>query len=74
MKISESEKRELLRMADSESLRDDMRYVSEHKHNPVMADGSVDLDRWLSFLNDFNEFINHEPRPFRKITGRNMKL
>ena len=72
--ISKSEKDEMLQLANSSSLREDMEYLSSHRHNPVIVDGRVDMDRWLDFLNGFNEFINHEPRPFKPMIDENMKL
>ncbi len=41
---------------------------------PSERDGKVDADAHIEFLNQFNEFINHEPKPFRKIIDRVMKL
>ena len=73
-KISEREKLELLRLAGSLSLKEDMRYLSSHRHNPVLANGMVDMDRLIEFLTQFNEFINHEPKPFRPIIDKEMKL
>jgi len=72
--IDEREKAELLRLADSLSLKEDMRYVSAHRHNPLIVDGQVSIDRLLDFLNGFNEFINHEPKPFKPMIDRDMRL
>lgn len=74
MVISEDEKRELLRLACSSSLREDMRYISTHRYNPVIVDGKVSMDRLIEFLNGFNEFINHQPKPFKPIIDRDMRL
>jgi len=41
-----------------------MRRLAEHRHNPVLVEGVVDIDRLIDFLNGYNEFINHEPKPF----------
>jgi hypothetical protein len=73
-KISEQEKRELLRLAGSLSLREDMEYLSSHRHNPVLVNGMVDMDRLIEFLTQLNEFINHEPKPFMPIIDKEMKL
>ncbi|MBI5749389.1 MAG: hypothetical protein HZA00_09715 [Nitrospinae bacterium] len=72
--ISELEKDELLRLAKSLSMREDMKYISAHRHNPVVVDGKVDMDRLVTFLTEFNEFINHEPKPFKPMIDRDMKL
>lgn len=72
--ISEYEKREMLRLAGSSSLRDDAEYLTAHRHNPVVIDGKVDMDRLVEFLTEYNEFINHEPKPFKPMIDRDMKL
>ena len=72
--INAEEREEMLRLAGSSSLKEDMRFLGAHRHNPLIIDGQVSMDRLLDFLNGFNEFINHEPRPFRKIADKDMKL
>ncbi|MDO8444639.1 MAG: hypothetical protein Q7T53_00800 [Deltaproteobacteria bacterium] len=42
--------------------------------NPIMVDGRVDGDRLIEFLTGYNEFINHEPKPFKQIKDTMMKL
>ena len=74
MKFSKKEKEELLRLSQSSSLKADMRYVSAHRHNPLIVDGKVDLDGFITFLTYYNEFINHKPKPFKPIIDRIMKL
>lgn len=74
MAISEREKEELLRLAELPSLKEDMRHLSAHRHNPVIVDGRVDIDRWIAFLTEYNEFINHRPKPFKPIIDKVMKL
>ena len=72
--ISNDERAELLRLACSASLRKDMRYIATHRHSPVVFKGEVSLERLIRFLNQFNECINHEPRPFKPIIDRDMRL
>ena len=72
--ISEIEKKEFLRLAKSLSMKEDMKQLSALRHNPLIIDGKVDVDRWIEFLTQFNEFINHQPKPFRPIIDRVMKL
>jgi hypothetical protein len=72
--ISELEKKEMLRLAGTSSLREDAEYLTAHRHNPVLIDGKVDMDRLLEFLTEFNEFINHKPKPFKPMLDRDMKL
>lgn len=72
--ISEHEKKEMLRLAGSSSLREDAQYLTAHRHNPVVINGKVDMDRLIEFLTQFNEFINHKPKPFEPMIDRDMKL
>lgn len=73
--ISKQEKEEMLRLAASSSLQKDMAYLTaHHRHNPVMIGGKIDLDRLIEFLSQFNEFINHEPKPFKPMIDTEMKL
>lgn len=72
--IDEHAKAELLRLASSRSLKEDMRHLSLHRHNPLIEDDQISIDRLLEFLNGFNEFINHEPKPFKPMLDRDMRL
>ncbi|MDY6853434.1 MAG: hypothetical protein SWO11_01810 [Thermodesulfobacteriota bacterium] len=74
MKMSEIEKKEFLRLAESLSMKEDMKRLSALRHNPVIIDGKIDMDRWVEFLTQFNEFINHQPKPFRPMIDKVMKL
>lgn len=73
-RISNDEKLELLRLASSSSMREDMELIARQRHNPVMVDGKINMDRVLEFLTQFNEFINHEPKPFEPMIEKEMKL
>jgi macrodomain Ter protein organizer (MatP/YcbG family) len=73
-KLSKQEREEMTRLAASSSLREDMAYLASHRHNPVLVNGVVDMDRLLDFLNQYNEFINHEPKPFVPMSEKEMKL
>ena len=73
--FSEEMKKELRELAESEAFRKDMETVRANRHNPfIKEDGTVDVDAYLEFLDDYNEFINHEPRPFRRIIDKDMRL
>jgi hypothetical protein len=72
--LSDEEKKELLDMAASENLRHDFQRLSENRHNPFIINGKVNMDRLLAFLTDFNCFINHEARPFRRTVEKCNKL
>ena len=72
--LRQEDKTELLEMARSRRLREDFRKISENRYNPFLVNGAVDLNRFVSFLTDYNEFINHAKRPFRKIIAKDMRL
>ena len=72
--LSQQDKRELLEMSRSRRLREDFRKISENRYNPFLINGVVDLNRFVSFITDYNEFINHARRPFRKIIAKDMRL
>ena len=73
-KLSKKEKEELQQVAASASLRKDMRYLSENRFNPLMDGNVINMDRLVDFLTEYNEFINHIPKPFKPIIDRIMKL
>lgn len=74
MALSKKEREELRSLAKSPSLREDMRQITRNRHNPIMVNGEVDMDRLLEFLDQYNEFVNHEPKPFKPMIDRVMKL
>ena len=72
--LSVAEKKELLDKAASVELRDDMRLLRQTRHKLLREDGQVDIDKWIEFLTEYNEFINHEPKPFAPMLERDMKM
>jgi hypothetical protein len=74
MSISDKAAKELLELSKSDSLRRDMQTVASQRHNPFLKDGKIDVDAYIEFLTGYNEFINHEPKPFRQIKDKIMKL
>ena len=72
--LSEKAKRELRELAESDSFREDMETVRANRHNPFVKDGKVDVDTYLEFVEQYNEFINHEPKPFRRMIDKDMRL
>jgi len=74
MSISEEAARELRTLAASEEMRKDMRILAENRHNPFVKDGVVDVDAYIRFVTEYNEFINHEPKPFKPMKDHNMRL
>ncbi|MBI5418204.1 hypothetical protein HZA55_09735 [Candidatus Poribacteria bacterium] len=69
-----SEKKELLYFSKSSSLKKDMNYLSLNKYNPIFVNGKADMDKFIDFLTQYNEFINHKPKLFRPIIDNDMKL
>ena len=74
MAVSKKEREELKRLASSSSLREDMRWLAANRHSPLIANEIVDIDRLLTFLTGYNEFINHARKPFYRMVDRVMKL
>ncbi len=72
--LNDEQKKELLDTAKSSNLKRDLRQVSKNRHNPFIVNGKLDLDCFLTFLNEYNYFINHTPRPFCKIIDRDIRL
>jgi len=74
MKLSRKMSEELLELAGSEGLRKDMEMLKEQWKDPFVKDGRVDVDAYIEFVMQFNEFINHKPKPFKPMIDRDMKL
>jgi len=72
--LNDREGKELIFLARSSSLKTEIARMSVKDHNPIMVNGRVDADKWIMFLNGYNEFINHTMRPFHKMIDRVMKL
>ncbi|MEK7307749.1 MAG: hypothetical protein AAB089_01640 [Nitrospirota bacterium] len=74
MRISEEAAQELLELAKSESFRKDMELLRSQWQSPFIKDGIVDIDAYIEFVQQFNEFINHEPKPFKPMIEKDMRL
>jgi len=74
MKLSERAEKELIELGKSEELKKDMEMLSSQWQSPFVKDGSVDIDAYIEFVQQFNEFINHEPKPFKLMLDKKMKL
>ena len=73
-KLGEEEKRELRELANSSQLREDTTKLTETRYNPFIINGNVDIDRLLIFLTEYNQFINHNLKPFQEIIDKDMRL
>lgn len=72
--ISEKAKKEILKLSKSKVFRKDMKAVASKCHNPFFKNRKANIKNYVEFVTQFNEFINHEPKPFRKIIDRDMRL
>jgi hypothetical protein len=72
--LSEEERRELKELATSSSLREDLQTLSRLSCRHFFRDGEVDVDLVVAFFDEFNEMINHQPKPFKPIIDRDMRL
>lgn len=72
--LSNEEKQELLNLAKSSKLKEDFRELTINRFNPFLVNGNIDVDRIIEFLTECNAFTNHNPKPFRKIIDRDMRL
>lgn len=66
-KLTEQEKKELKNIAKSKKLKEDLRKISNKRYNPFIVNGKINIDKYLDFLNEYNRFINHNMKPFKKI-------
>ncbi len=73
-RLTEQERLELKQLSQSEKFKQDLKKIKETRINPCMVNGKIDVDLWIKFLTEFNEFINHEPKPFKKIIDTKNKL
>ncbi|MCK9419186.1 MAG: hypothetical protein M0R70_07395 [Nitrospirae bacterium] len=72
--ISRAAEKEIREAAHSESFRNDMKTVADSRHNPFIKDGNADVDAYIVFVSDFNEFINHAPKRFEPMVNTDMRL
>ena len=72
--LSPAAAKEFQELARSESLRTDMETLQRGRLHAFVRDGVVDIDAYLDFVMEFNEFISHEPKPWRQILDKDMRL
>jgi hypothetical protein len=74
-RLTDSEKRELRSVTESESLRSDFRKIEKNRHHLLKdANERQDIDRFVRFASEFNAFINHTPKHFRPIKTHVIKM
>ena len=74
MSIPAKSQQELLELSQSYTLKKDMEIISSKRHNPFFKNGMCDVDAYLEFVSQYNEFINHEQKPFKEMLDRDMRL
>jgi hypothetical protein len=74
MNISLKAEKELVMLGRSEELRADMDKLKSTWQSPFISNGKIDADLYIEFVSQFNEFINHQPKPFRPMIEKDMKL
>ncbi len=72
--LSVQSAKELVTLSKAGSLKKDMRVVVSQRHNPFVKEGRVDADAYIEFVTGYNEFINHAPKPFKRMIDKKMKL
>ncbi len=73
-KLSKQEKEELLRLSGSSKLKDDFERMRKNRKLRLKRQGGVDLDTFIKFLTVTNAMFNHQPKPFKRMSGKNFKL
>ncbi|MFV1951776.1 MAG: hypothetical protein ACC630_07480 [Nitrospinota bacterium] len=74
MNNSKKAEKELFELSESETLKKDMEAVALQRHNPFIKNGRVDVDAYIEFVTQYNEFINHEPKPFKPMIDMDIRL
>jgi hypothetical protein len=67
-------KKDKFPIAGDKTLTKDMETIAKNRHDFLLPDKSVDMDKYIDFLTEFNEFINHKKKPFKPIIVKNMKM
>ena len=55
-------------------LSEGMKIILQQRHNPFIRCGKPDADACITFACEYNAFINHRPKPFRRIMDQKMVL
>jgi hypothetical protein len=73
-KLSKEEKEELLRLSGSAKLKNDFERMRKNRQLRLKRQGGADLNTFIQFLSVTNAMFNHQPKPFKKMSGNNFKL
>ncbi len=73
-KLTRQEKEEFLRLSGSLKLKEDFERMLKNRELRLRRQGGVDLDTFIKFLTVTNAMFNHQPKLFKKMSGKNFKL
>lgn len=73
-KLTKHEKEELLSLSGSIKLKHDFEQMRKNQELRLKKQGGLDLDTVIKFLTVTNAMFNHQPKPFKKMSGNNFKL
>lgn len=73
-KLTKQEKEELLRLSGSSKLKNDFERMRKNRELRLKKQGGADLGTFIKFLTGTNAMFGHQPKPFKKISGKNFKL
>lgn len=74
MNVNDTSQEKLLKQPQAVAFKKDMEIVTRGRHNPFVKNGRVDVDAYIEFVTQYNDFINHKPKPFRRMIDNDMKL
>ncbi len=74
MTLSKRAEEEIRSLAQSGSMKQDLETVACSRQNPFVKAGRVDVDAYITFVTEFNKFINHQPKRFVPIIDTDMRL
>ena len=74
MNFFKKSEKEFLKLSSFDSFRKDMNKIRSQRHNPFFKNGKVDVDAYIDFVTQYNEFINHSPKPFKPIKDDDLRF
>ncbi|MFH0924855.1 MAG: hypothetical protein V1872_04360 [bacterium] len=73
-RLNRQEREEFISFSKSLKLKEDLRHISDNRYNPFVINDEVNVDTFVKFLTEYNYFINHTCKRFRKIVDKIIKL
>jgi hypothetical protein len=74
MRLSKEAEKEMIEFSRSEDFRSDIESLRSTWKIHFVHNGTVDVDGYIEFVTQFNEFINHRPKLFKPMIDRDMRL